>query len=77
MDFLGGFPIKNRGHDYLFLIMDIFSKMCILIPCKNTIIGKDITYLFFSHVWVVHFGLPTSIISNRDSIFLRKFWICL
>jgi hypothetical protein len=30
----------------------------------------------FANVWV-HFGIPTSIISGRDSRFLRKFWSCL
>jgi hypothetical protein len=29
--------------------------------------------MFFANVWV-HFGLPTSIISDRDSHFLGKFW---
>eukprot|EP00253_Pinus_taeda_P016464 PITA_16464 len=32
--------------------------------------------LFFQHVWV-HFGLPTSIVSDRDSRFVGKFWSSL
>jgi len=35
----------------------------------------DTTNLFFSHVWV-HFGLSTSIVSDRDNRFLCKFWTC-
>jgi hypothetical protein len=37
MDFVGGFPMSWRGHDYLFVIVGWFSKMCVLIPCKKTI----------------------------------------
>jgi len=50
--------------------------MCILIPCKKTIIGQGAANFFFNHVWI-HFGLPTSIISDRDSRFLGKFWTSL
>jgi hypothetical protein len=32
--------------------------------------------MFFQNVWV-HFGLPTSIISDRDSQFVKKFWSSL
>ena len=56
--------------------MDRFNKMCILIPCKKTVIGQEAASLFFTYVWV-HFGLPTSIISDRDSRFLGKFWTSL
>ena len=76
MDFVGGLPMTKRDHEYLFVVVDIFNKMCVFIPCKKTIIGQDAANLFFSHVWV-HCGLPNSIISDRDSRFLGKFWICL
>jgi len=50
MDFVEGLPMTKRGHDYLFIIVDIFSKMYILIHCKKIITGQDATNLFFSHV---------------------------
>lgn len=46
--------------------------MCILIPCKKTITAKQIVDLYFQHVWV-HYGLPTSIVSDRDSQFVGNF----
>jgi len=76
MDFMGGLPMTKKDHDHLFVNVDRFSKMYVLIPCKKTIRGQDATNLFFSHIWV-HFGLPNSIISNRDSRFLGKVWTCL
>jgi len=76
MEFLVGLPMTKKGHDYLFFDVDRFSKICILIPCKKTIIGKHAANLFFSHVWV-HFGLPNSIVSDRESRFLGKLWTCL
>ena len=53
--------------------MDRFSKMCILMPCKKNITTKQTTHLLFQNVWV-HFGLPTSIVSDRDSQFVGNFW---
>jgi len=76
MDFVGGLPVSKKGNDYLYVVVDRFSKMCILIPCKKTITGQGAADLFFNHVWI-HFGLPTSIISDRDSKFLGKFWTSL
>jgi hypothetical protein len=73
MDFVGGLPMTKGGHDYLYVVVDRFNKMCILIPCKNYITTEQTTNLFFQYVWV-HFGLPTSIVSNRDTRFLGEFW---
>ena len=69
MDFVGVLPKSRKQHDYLYVVVDRFSKMCILMPCKKTITAE----LFFHHVWI-HFGLPTSIISDRDSRFVGNFW---
>jgi hypothetical protein len=73
MDFVGGLPMTRGGHDYLYVVVDRFSKMCILMPCKMQITAKQTANLFFQHVWV-HFGLPTSIVSDRDTRFLGDFW---
>ena len=63
MDFVGGLPKSRKGHDYLYVVVDRLSKMCILIPCSKHITAKQTVKLFFLHVWV-HFGLPISIISD-------------
>jgi hypothetical protein len=76
MDFVGWLPMSKRGHDYLYVVVDRFIKICILMPCKNHVTTEQVAHLFFQHVWV-HFGFPTSIISDRDSRFLEEFWTSL
>jgi hypothetical protein len=47
MDFVGGLPTTKKGHDYLFVVVDRFNKMCILMPCKKIIKGQEATNKFF------------------------------
>ena len=37
MVFVGGLPLFRKGHDYLYIIVDQFSKMFILMYCKKKI----------------------------------------
>ena len=66
MDFVGGFPKSRKGHDYLYMVVNRYSKMCLLIPCNKQVTAEQTTKLFFQNVWV-HFGLPTSIVFDQDS----------
>jgi hypothetical protein len=50
MDFVGGLPTKRKGDDYLFVVIDRFNKMCILMPCKKIVQGQEATNMFFE--WV-------------------------
>jgi hypothetical protein len=76
MDFVGGLSMTKGGHDYFYVVVYRFSKMCILILCKKKIIDEQTVNLFFQYVWV-HFGLPTTIVSDRDTRFLGDFWTSL
>lgn len=80
MDFVRGLPMSRKGHDYLYVIVDRFSKMCILVPCKKQVIDEYTAFLFIHHIWV-HFGLPKSIVLDQDSCFLVDFltslWIMM
>ena len=68
--------MSRKSHNYLYVVIDCFRKMCILMPCKKQITVEQTASLFFQHVWF-HFELPTSIVSDRDSRFLREFWTSL
>jgi hypothetical protein len=64
MDFVGGLPTTRKGHDYLFVVVDRFNKMCILMPCKKAIKGHEAKNMFFEQ-GLLHFGIPRIIILNR------------
>eukprot|EP00253_Pinus_taeda_P022804 PITA_22804 len=76
MDYMPGLPSTKHQNDCVFVVIDRFSKMAIMEACKNNITAEDTAKLFFERVWV-HFGIPQSIISDRDSRFLGTFWSSL
>jgi hypothetical protein len=76
MDYMTGLPSTKRGNDCVFVVVDRFSKMAIMVACKKSITAEATAKLFFERVWV-HFGIPQTIISDRDSRFLNTFWSSL
>ena len=57
MDYMFDLPSTKHGNDYIFVVVDWFSKMAILISFKNIITVEATTKMFFENV-LVHFGLP-------------------
>jgi hypothetical protein len=76
MDYMYGFPSTKQGNDYVFLVVDRFSKMAILTGCKKNLIAEDTSKLFFKRV-CLHFGIPQIIISDQDIRLLNTFWSSL
>jgi hypothetical protein len=52
MDFVGGLPMSKKNHDYLYVVVDRFNKICILMPCKKKVTTEQTKKMFFQHVWV-------------------------
>lgn len=58
--------------DSILTVTDYVSKMVVLIPLPSTATAVDLASPFFRHV-VARFGMPTSIVSDRDPKFTSAF----
>ena len=47
MEYMSGLPSTKRGNDFVFVVVDRFSKMVILVFCKKNITAKATAKLFF------------------------------
>jgi hypothetical protein len=74
MDYTFGLSSTKHGNDCVFAVIDRFLKMAILTASKKNVTMTNISKLFFEQVWV-HFGIPHTIISDRDNRFLSTFWL--
>ena len=75
MDFIVGLP-ESSGHTKIWVVVDRFSKMAHFIPLSTDTPIKEIANIFLREVWRLH-GLPSSVVSDRDSRFQSKFWLAV
>lgn len=79
IDFVGPLPLAKNHHgefDQLCVIIDHLTSMVHLVPTRITYEAKDMAEVIFDVVYKQH-GLPSRIISNRDSLFTSAFWDAL
>jgi hypothetical protein len=57
MDYMSGLPSTKCRNDFVFVVVDHFSKMEIMADCEKRITTEAIAKIFFERVWV-HFGIP-------------------
>ena len=80
IDFVTGLPLfsdwKNDSYDSILVIVDRLTKMVHYEPVKVTIDTPGLAEVIIDVV-VWHHGLPDSIVTDRSSLFISKFWSSL
>ncbi len=76
MDFVLPFPETKNGNNGFLNVLKKLSKMIQIIPIKWKITAPEAAMKFKEHIYRNH-GLPSEIISDRDSLFMSKFWKAL
>lgn len=74
-DFITHLPVSD-GFDAIMVVVDKLSKRPVYIPTHTTATAEDTAKLFFNNV-IRYYGIPATIISDRDPKFTSKFWTAL
>ncbi|GKD51321.1 putative mitochondrial protein [Tanacetum coccineum] len=62
-----------QGKSTILVVVDRLSKYAHFIPVTHPYTSKTISQLFLDHIYKLH-GLPKSIVSDRDKVFMSLFW---
>ncbi|GJP70686.1 hypothetical protein CLOP_g1598 [Closterium sp. NIES-67] len=73
LDFIIRLPPTISGHDAILVVIDKFFKMGHFIPTHTTARTEE-TVQFFVRYIISQYGIPTTLISDRDPKFTSKFW---
>ena len=72
MDFIEGLP-KSNGYSVIMVVVDRLTKFAHFVAVKHPYTASTIAQLFMDNIVKLH-GLPNSIVSDRDTIFVSAFW---
>jgi len=72
LDFIGGLLIF-KGHTVVMVVVDRFSKGIHLGSLPSHHMAFNVVHLFMEIVGKLH-GMPCSLVSDRDSLFISRFW---
>ena len=73
LDLISGLPLTPQGFDAIITVVDRFTKMVTLIPCKMAISGVEVAKLLMEKIFC-KFGFPGDIVSDRDTRFTSGFY---
>jgi hypothetical protein len=72
MNFIIGLP-NVQGRYCIYMVVDRLTKISHLFSIPSDYTTTHLAKLFFREVFRLH-GLPKTIISDRDNIFIGSFW---
>ena len=76
MDFITGLPLTSQRHNAILVAVDKLTKSAHFIPVRDTYEVADVDRVFINEIIRFH-GVPKKIISDRDSRFTSRFWVCM
>jgi hypothetical protein len=75
MDFIGPLP-EDSGSNCIVTFTDRLNSNVHIIPTRTDISAENLAVIFFDE-WYCENRLPLEIISDRDKLFMSKFWQAL
>jgi hypothetical protein len=72
MDFITGLP-NSAGYTVILVVIDRLIKFAHLFALKKDFDSKKVAEIMMQHI-VKLYGMPKSIVSDRDKVFTSKFW---
>ncbi|KAD5802981.1 hypothetical protein E3N88_14341 [Mikania micrantha] len=73
MDFITKLPRTSHNHDSIWVIVDRLTKSAHFLPIREDYSMDRLAKLYVNEIVSRH-GVPISIISDRDSRFMSRFW---
>ena len=73
MDFVSGFPLTQRKHDSVWVIVDKLTKSAHFLPVRLDYSMDRLAELYVNEIVRLH-GIPLSIVSDCDPRFTSRFW---
>ncbi|KAL4388535.1 hypothetical protein GQ457_09G016800 [Hibiscus cannabinus] len=76
MDFVTELPLTPSKNNFVWIIVDRFTKCAHFLPVHTTYTSDKLAEIYICEIVRLH-GVPKSIVSDRDSKFTARFWDCL